>query len=107
MFLNNKKIRTIVPLFNESRFITDFTKKSEDYIFFFCTMHPYNSSLPADVNYIVDKRLSTVTFSAKDIRNIQNLNSNKAHGHDNISIRMLRICGDTVRYDLCTVRYDF
>ena len=108
MFLNNKKIRTIVPLFNESRFITDFTKKSEVYIFFFCTMLPYNSSLPADVNYIVDKRLSTVTFSAKDIRNIiQNLNSNKAHGHDNISIRMLRICSNTVRYDLCTVRYDF
>ena len=27
---------------------------------------------------------------------IQNLDSNKAHGHDNISIRMFKICGDSI-----------
>ena len=27
---------------------------------------------------------------------IVSLNSNKAHGHENISIRMLKICGDTI-----------
>ena len=44
-------------------------------------------------NYITDKSLSTVTFSAKDIgKNIQNLDSNKAHGHNN----MLKICGDSI-----------
>ena len=32
-----------------------------------CFLIPNNSSLPADVNYITDKRLSTVTFSARDI----------------------------------------
>ena len=36
-------------------------------------------------------RLSTVTFSARDIEKfIQNLDSNKAHGHDNSSTRMLK-----------------
>ena len=27
---------------------------------------------------------------------IQNLNPNKAHGYDNISIRMLKICGSSI-----------
>ena len=55
-----------------------------------CSLISNNSSLPADVNYITDKRLSTVTFSARDIgKIIQNLDSNKAHGHDDLSICML------------------
>ena len=62
-----------------------------------CSLISNNSSLPADVNYITDKRLSTVTFSARDIgKIIQNLDSNKAHGHDNLNIRMLKICGDSI-----------
>ena len=62
-----------------------------------CSLISNNSSLPADVNYITDERLSTVTFSARDIgKIIQNLDSNKAHGHDNLNIRMLKICGDSI-----------
>ena len=38
-----------------------------------------------------DRRLSIVNFSHKDIgKNIQNLNPNKTHGHDYISICMLK-----------------
>ena len=56
-----------------------------------------NSPLPVDGNYITDKSLSTVAFSAKDIRKIiENLDSSKAHGHDNLSTRMLKICGDSI-----------
>ena len=77
--------------------MTDFTEKVELFNFFFskqCSIIPNVSSLPPDVNYITDKRLSTVIFSAKDIGNIvQNLVSNKAYGHYNISIRMLKLCG--------------
>ena len=63
---------------------------------FFQTVVPNNSSLPADVNYIAGKRLSTVTYS-KDIgKIIQNLDSNKAHGHENISVHRLKICGDSI-----------
>ena len=99
IFLNNKKIPIIPPLFYENRFITDFKEKAQLFnILFFkqCSLIPNNSSLPADVNYITDKRLSTVTFSARDIgKIIQNLDSNKAHGHDKLSIRMLKICDDS------------
>ena len=56
-----------------------------------CSLIPNNSSTPADVKFITDKRLSIVTFSAKYIEKIiQNPNSNKTHGHDNIGIRMLK-----------------
>ena len=27
---------------------------------------------------------------------IKNLNPNKAHGHDNISVKMIQMCGDTI-----------
>ena len=42
-------------------------------------------------------RLSTVTFSARDIEKfIQNLDSNKAHGHDNLSTRMRKISAGSI-----------
>ena len=42
-------------------------------------------------------RLSTVSFSHEDVgKIIQNLNPNKAHDHDNISILMLKKCGSTI-----------
>ena len=53
--------------------------------------------LPSNFMLYTDNRLSTVTFSQDDIgKIIQNLNPNKAHGHDNISIRMLKICGSSI-----------
>ena len=42
---------------------------------------------------------SYITFSARDIgKTIQNLESNKARGHANLSIRMLKTCGDSIVY---------
>ena len=46
---------------------------------------------------MTDNRLSSVSFSQNDIAKIiQNLDPNKAHGHDNISIRVLKICGFSI-----------
>ena len=103
-FLTNKKIPIIPPMFYENRFITDFKEKAQLFNFFSkqCSLIPNNSSLPPDINYVTDvnyitERLSTVTFPAKDIgKIIQNLELNKAHGHDNISTRMLKIFGDSI-----------
>ena len=56
-----------------------------------------NSSLPSHINYTTEKHLSTVALSVEAIgKIIQNLDFNKAHGHDNISIRILKICGDSI-----------
>ena len=52
------------------------------------------SKLSSNFTLYTNNRLSTVTFSQNDIgKIIQNLNPNKVHGHDNISIRMLKIYG--------------
>ena len=43
-----------------------------------------------------DRHLSTVKFVNTDkLKIIQNLNPNKAHGHDKISIQILKICGNS------------
>ena len=44
-----------------------------------------------------DSSLSSCRFTKDDIlRIISNLDPNKAHGYDEISIRMLKICGDSI-----------
>ena len=100
IFLNNKKIPLIPPLYYENRFITDFKEKPELlHCSFFkqCFLLANHSELPPGLIFRTDKRLSSVTFSAEDIgKIIQGIDCNKSHGHDNISIRMLKICGDTI-----------
>ena len=57
-----------------------------------------NRSFTARLNQnVTDKRLRTINFTTDNIEKIiESLNPNKAHGHDNISIRMFKICGDTI-----------
>ena len=68
LFLNGKKTPNIPPLFYENCFMTDFKEKAQLCNIFFskqCSLIPNNSSLSADVNFITDKRLSTVNFQPK------------------------------------------
>ena len=47
--------------------------------------------------YIANTKLSSIKFENKDIINIiRSLSVGKAHGHDNISIRMLKICDSAI-----------
>ena len=62
-----------------------------------CSLLNNCSKLPTNPRYVTDKRLSIINFTANNIEKIiVSLNSNKAHCHDNISIRMLKNCGDTI-----------
>ena len=55
------------------------------------------SKLPSNFTLYNDNRLSAVTFSQDDISKIiQNLNPIKAHGHDKISIWLLKICCSSI-----------
>ena len=100
IFLNNKKIPLIPPLFHENRFITDFKEKAELFNSFFsnqCSLLKNCSKLPTNLRYVTDKRLRTINFTTDNIEKIiVSLNPNKLHGHDNISIGMLKICGNTI-----------
>ena len=49
------------------------------------------------LHYLTDNRLSSLSFfSGRHCQIIQNLDTNKAHGHDNISIHMLNICDSSI-----------
>ena len=56
-----------------------------------------SSKLPTNLAPRTDQSLTSVHFSQDDIlKIIQNLNPNKAHGPDKISIRMIKICGKSL-----------
>ena len=80
--------------------MTDFRETAEIFNSFFakqCSLINSNSSLPSEIIKKAGNSLYSEEFSTEDIlRVINNLDSNEAHGHDEISIRMLKICGTFV-----------
>ena len=98
--LNNKKIPCIPPIYHNNNYITDFKEKAQIFNNFFakqCTLVENTSKLLIDSSKRANNLLSTVSFTKDDIANIiKNLNPYKAHGFNMISIRMLKICGDSI-----------
>ena len=84
-----------------NKYIVGFKRKSETLNTFFaeqCSLRPNKSVLPSQLTLLTKNSLSKCNFSKKDILQInRNLDFNKAHGHDMISIRMLILCGDSIR----------
>ena len=98
--LNGRKIPCIPPLFHGDKSIVDFQEKSETFNSFFadqCSPISNGSVSPSELPLRTDISLSSCHFTKDDIlRIINNLDPNRAHGHDEISIRMLKICGDSI-----------
>ena len=96
--LNNKKIPCIPPIFHNNNYITEFKGKTQIFNKFFakqCTLVENTSKPPTDSSKRTNNLFSTISFTKDDIANtIKNLN--KVHGFDMISIRMLKICGDSI-----------
>ena len=103
-FLNNKKIPCIPPIYHDNKFITNFHEKAELFNSFFakqCSLLNTPSILPSSFTKKTEESLSDIIFSKNDIMKIiQSLDPNKAHGHDMISIRMLKICGISICHPL-------
>ena len=58
-----------------------------------CTSLNNNSNIPESQTYITDSKLSSLQFEDKDIiKIIRSFDTNKAHGHDDLSTRILKIC---------------
>ena len=99
MFLNNKKIPYIPPLRHQNKYVTDFKEKTEIFNFFAEQYSLINNStkLPSTFLKRTDEFISSISFSSNDIAKIvRNLDLNKAHSHDMISIGMLKICGESI-----------
>ena len=83
-------------MLHNGSFIIDFKEKAELFNDFFsrqCSLVNNNSKLPSVLTKKTCKSLSSVEFSTYDIlKIIKNINPEKAHGHDMISIRILKIC---------------
>ena len=100
IFFNNKKIPIIPPLYHKNEFVIDFKNKAELFNSFFadqCSLITNSSELPSKFEYLTQSRLSSIAFSKDDIaKMIQILDPNKAHGHDQISIRILKLCSTSI-----------
>ena len=95
--LNNEQIPFIPPLFHGNEYVKHFKKKAELLNSFFakqCFLIINSSELPLNLHCTTEKHLDTLNFSGNNIEKIiQNLDLNKAHGHDKTSIRITKFCG--------------
>ena len=89
-FLSNKKIPAIPPLLVNGEIISNFSQKASVFNKFCVSVYP-----------ITKFKQSTFFISHDDIfAIIKNLNPNKSHGWDDISIRMIKLCGKSIVYPL-------
>ena len=69
-----------------------------------CTPISDSSILPSRNNLKTNKRLFALNIEKDDIlKVIRKLNVNKAHSHDEISIRMLKICDSVIIEPLSSI----
>ena len=90
-----KKIPIISPLLIDDNFVTDIQTKANIFNTFFAEQYtPLNSSVfPANQMFFIRSRLNCINFNEDEIlKIIRALNILKVHGHDDISIRMIKIC---------------
>ena len=98
-FLNNIKIPSTSPILASGKAITYILKKANLFNNFFASQRTplENTSKLSPLLMKTDKRLNTISFKDSDITSIiKSLKSTKPHGADNISIRMIQLCGDPI-----------
>ena len=98
-----KRISNIPPLLVNNKLVSDFHKKAELFNRHFaeqCTLVQNTSTLPV-FNFKTNNRLKSFDINENDLHLIiKNLNANKAHGWDDISIRMIQLCGKSIALPL-------
>ena len=93
---NGKKISLIPPILVTNKLISSFKEKANYFNNFFasqCTPVSNDSALSNKANSASNVSLSSIQYEDHNILTIiHSLNYNKAHGYDDISIRLLKIC---------------
>ena len=99
-FCNDTKVPLIPPLLVNNKIVSDFTKKENIFNDSLATQYTpltNNSVLPSTISFKTHSILNSISFEKEYIlKIIRNLDVSKAHGHDDISIRMLKICDSEV-----------
>ena len=90
--------------------MTDLKEKAELFNYIFvsqCSLLSNNSVLPKDLPQLTNKCLDLIYFSSSEIAKIiSRLGPNKAHGHDMLSIRMIKLCGNSICKPLSIIFHD-
>ena len=107
-FYNGKKIPVIPPLLINNKLVSNFKTKANHLMLFFFTLHwtllDNNSKIPRNQIYVTDSTLSSLQFEDSDIiKIIRSLDMSKAHGHNNVSIRMLKLCNSAITKPLSII----
>ena len=86
----------IPPLLVDNKFVTDIQIKANIFNNFFaeqCTPLKNSSALPLNQMFLTQSRFNCIDFNGDEILKIvRALNIHKTHGHDDASIRMIKIC---------------
>ena len=95
-FYKDRKVPLIPPLLIDDKFVTDIETKINIFNKFFADQcQPLNNAidLPTNQIFLTQSKLGSLDFNEGELLQIiRALNINKAHGHDDISIRMIKIC---------------
>ena len=93
---NGEKVPVIPLLLINNKLVSKFKEKANHLNCFLashCTPLDNNSKIPETQTFVIDYKLFSVQFEDNDIiKKIRSLGICKAHGHDDMSIRMLRLC---------------
>ena len=94
--LSRQKVPLIPPLLVDDKHVTDNKTKANIFNEYFaeqCSHLKSNSVLPINQTFLTQSSLTSLDFNEEEIlKIIRALNIHKAHGHDDISIRMIKIC---------------
>ena len=95
-----EKIPYIPPVLVNDKLINEFEAKANIFNENFasqCTTINNNSVLPSILNHLTEDNLSSFNISSEVIfQLIKNVDPNKAHGHDEIFVKMLKLCAPTI-----------
>ena len=84
------------PLLVDNNFVTDIQTKANIFNKFFaqqCTPLENSSVLPVNQKFLTQSRLNSIDINENEVLSIiRALNIHKAHGYDDISIRMIKMC---------------
>ena len=101
-FVNGNKDPVIPPLLVNEKLVTNFLEKANIFNDFFSQKYePLSNGIILTLIpfYYTDNRSKDINFSYENIlKTIQSLDSNKAHGHDGASAKMLKLsCPSTIK----------
>ena len=101
--LSSKNVPVITPLLVDGKIISNSSQKAAVFNKYFtsqCTPLQNSSSLPT-LRLRTDKTLSSLNISEDDIfAIIKSWNVNKSNGWDDLSIKMIKLCGKSIAYPL-------